>query len=354
MISTVGRRVFNVLHRKDKWILIKKGDSEAIKHFSMKKTAVSHSRYYAKIHKPSELRVHSINGRMQFRHIYDEYNPYEKPLRSFFDRLSFLNGLTHIITDQLGFVKKRLSSNEKELNNIFSGTLLLFLDITKKYGTSLPPFYTSGIFATKGKDYFSTIDHLCNRESGWCISQACEAFETYLKDTIAICFYKSLLNAKREDITRFNKKIFLNKKNLTLDLGYWKKFVRYLRNSNDKWLDIIRDRSQAFNKSEMKNSHSLNLQKWYVISTEVRHAVTHFNFIIKAAKMSNWDLEMKHILSKRFPGNYINKDYILKINRKDAEFNLRIFIEYGYQIFKYLSQIKGYKWEVFDEIMRKK
>jgi len=119
MTSTVGRRVFNVFHRKDEWILIEKGDSEAIKHFSMKKTAVSHSRYYTKIHKPSGLRIYSINARMQFRHIYDEYNPFEKPLRSFFDRSSFLNGLTRIITNRVGFIKKRLSSNEKELNNIF-------------------------------------------------------------------------------------------------------------------------------------------------------------------------------------------------------------------------------------------
>ena len=32
MTSTVGRRVFNVFHKKDEWILVEKGDSEAIKY----------------------------------------------------------------------------------------------------------------------------------------------------------------------------------------------------------------------------------------------------------------------------------------------------------------------------------
>lgn len=349
MASPIKRRVFKVLHREDEWIIIEKGDSEAKKRFKKKKDAVSYSRSYAKNLKPSELRIHTKNSGIQTIHIYDEYNPFEKPLRSFFDRLILLNGINHFITNQFNVVRKKLLSYKKEeLNKIFSGSLLIFLDITKDYGTPFPPFYTSGLFVTKGKDYVSTVEKLGNRESGWCISQAYEAFETYLYNSLAMCFYKKILRAKAKDVVDFNNEFYPKGASPKLDRKYWQNFVREKYGTNKKLLNKIRSISSDLQRAELNNNESLDIKKWYRITTEVRHAVTHTDFIIAIKRMRDWDTETKKMLTKYYPGNYKKKGYVLEINKKDASINLRIINEYSYQIFKFLSQKRDYRWEIFN------
>lgn len=340
------RRVFNVRYRENEWILTEQGKSEAVKKFRKKKDAISYSRPYSKKRKPSELRIHKINKGLQLRHIYDEPNPFERPLRSFFDRLNLLNGLDRFLYNQLNIIKKKVSPHQ---NEVFSGSLIPFIDITKNYKTSFPQYYISGQFITRGKKYISTLDKLHSHEAGWCISQSYESFETYLYDSIALCFHKRIITDSKGKKTKFENKYYQNIRNPKTDLSYWSKFVRY-RFRNEELFKEMRNLSRALERAEMNNNRKLNLQKWYVITTEVRHAVTHCNAVIKAKRMNNWDKIKKQLLSKYFTGYYKNNDYVLNLSKKDVEFNLRIFIEFAYQIFKYLSQVKGYKWEVFKRI----
>lgn len=82
---------------------------------------------------------------------------------------------------------------------------------------------------------------------------------------------------------------------------------------------------------------------------ELRHSATHSNFGIKTARLKNWSKAKREILKKYFPGNNIEQGYQMDITIKDATFCLELFSEYSFQVYKFLSILRGYDWNVLQK-----
>ena len=90
---------------------------------------------------------------------------------------------------------------------------------------------------------------------------------------------------------------------------------------------------------QVNNNRSINLEEWFEVASEVRHAITHNNFIIKGNKTKDWTSDRKKILTKYFYGSINEQGYHLALNSKNAQQNLIFFGEYAFGIFKCFSKV---------------
>jgi hypothetical protein len=79
-------------------------------------------------------------------------------------------------------------------------------------------------------------------------------------------------------------------------------------------------------------TEGLNLRDWYKVISEVRHAVTHS------------DLLVKFLLQSIVAGKLNVEGYALAPSQKNAEKTIQLFAEYSFDIFKYFSIEGGHEW----------
>jgi hypothetical protein len=273
-----------------------------------------------------------------------------EPLRDLFERLNFLNGLLLNLQLQLKMskysIEKAIDKNNFEVANLYAGFCLPIRDLTlipdKGFFSGN---YLTGIFVTQGEEYIRVIDSLLSREALWATSQAYEAFETFLLDQYG---YYLLANPKCVDTKKYHKvKPKLEKDRLTPDKKeFWISFTRLSRYDYLEVMQIFRSLSPELAEIEKTNSYQIDLSEWNGVVTEVRHAVTHSNMVIKGERITEWSLAKIQILHTFFPGNAITKGYELNIKVEDAEKSLQIFGSYGYIIYKLLNGLSGVIMEV--------
>jgi hypothetical protein len=125
--------------------------------------------------------------------------------------------------------------------------------------------------------------------------------------------------------------------------------VRWAYHDNKEILKFIRGLAPELIETERRNNRCIDLTEWYAVATEVRHAVTHSDMIIKSHRIRSWSGRRSEILARFFPGAKADGDYALKLGRTDAETNLCLFAEYAFTAFKSLSKSKSYNWRIFTE-----
>lgn len=276
-------------------------------------------------------------------------NPLQPPLDKLFFHLNLLNGLLYTLEAQLNNFRNLIDQISAERNPelseiIGAGTSLVIRDLTEWPDNGWARYYPSGSFIKRGEEYLRTGLLLLQREAAWTVSQAYEAFETFLKDITAKYL---LLNRHLADASKL--KAFEQKKKKDLnpdDFIFWRNFIEYSYRKNQELLKFIRKIIPKLGEAELRNNRPINLQHWFSVAEEVRHAATHSNMVIKAGRMKRWSLNKIQILNEYFSGGQTNEDYQLKISREEAEKNLTLFLEYAFSIFKYLSTSKGYEWNI--------
>ena len=116
-------------------------------------------------------------------------NPLNTSVYDLFYHLNTLNGLLFTLDGQLTNFEKlyreSISETSLDISMIFSGASLVIRDLTEWPESGWAKYYPSGAFSSKGEEYFKLIRVLLARESAWTVSQAYEAFETFLKDISA-------------------------------------------------------------------------------------------------------------------------------------------------------------------------
>ena len=209
-------------------------------------------------------------------------------------------------------------------------------------------YYSSGTFIAKGDDYFKLIKILLVREASWTISQAYEAFETFLKNTLILLLLENPELAEIKKIEKFK----LDKKRGNVeesDFSFWEEYLKYYYKTNTLKLKFLRKICPGIYKSETKNNRAIDLNNWFAVVEEVRHSATHSNFIIKKNRMKNWTRAKNEMLKNNFHGRVPWYGYELNTTIGDAKFSLILFSEYSFQIYKFLSISKGYDWNILQK-----
>ena len=277
-------------------------------------------------------------------------NPLHSPLMRLFDRLSFLNGLlTHLENQSVNYLpllKKAFEEQNLDPSIMRAGVALTIRDLTQPVN-SFRAYHPVGSSVSHNlNEYQHMLEIVLYRNCGWAVAQGYEAFETYLKDITAIYIQRNVAAidpAILKKLTPGTKKL-LELSNLGFsqtDFEYWKSCIAYTRWNNKDIVSQIRDEfSKILRNVEQDNQHSIDFVEWFDIVSEVRHAVTHSNGIIKPDKQKpTWT---QQTLNLYFPGNVTSDGYELQLTVENAERNLQLFAEYGYVIFKCLSDEQNY------------
>jgi hypothetical protein len=140
--------------------------------------------------------------------------------------------------------------------------------------------------STSTTGYLDTARALIAREAAWTVSQAYEAFETFLKDIVATYLQANKNQADSERIAKLDKKLpTLN----NTDIAYWKEYVNSYRGRNSSELfGCLRRLAPTLAMAEQNNNRQLDLILWYQRVSEVRHAATHSAMIIRKNRLKGW------------------------------------------------------------------
>jgi len=276
-------------------------------------------------------------------------NPIINPLIILFQRLNQLNGFLFLFHSHLERNKRSIIYSVKkgkfDYSRLFAGSALVIRDLSEFPANKWARYYSISVFSTEGEGYIKIADDLIIRESALTISQAYEAFETFLKNTTATFLGTNSNNKKYENefqngLHRFNKKRGKSLNPTSFD--YWIEFINHSYKKNDEILTLLRKITPELDKLERQNNRALDLTVWYCVLTEVRHAITHSNLLIKNQKMNNWSQSERYILSGQINGVFNQYGYMLNPTMKNAKDILSLFAEYGFIIFKCLSKLEHY------------
>jgi hypothetical protein len=279
-------------------------------------------------------------------------NPFNASVYNLFYHLNTLNGLLFTLDGQLTSFEKlyreSFSGTPVDISMIFSGASLVIRDLTEWSKSGWATYYPSGAFSSKGEEYFKLIKVLLARESSWTISQAYEAFETFLKDVSATLLLKNKGLAETKKVEKFESDKKSN--NLTkTDIAFWREYISYHYKTNTEKLKFLRKICPDISKGEMANNRAINLTEWFPVVEELRHSATHSDFIIHANRMKNWSKTKRDILKGYFTGINTDQGYQIDITIKDATFCLELFSEYSFQVYKFLSISRGYDWNILQK-----
>jgi len=279
-------------------------------------------------------------------------NPLNSPVYDLFYRLNALNGTLFTIEGQLNSFEKlyreSLSEASIETSAVFSGASLVIRDLTEWPASGWAVYYPSGVFSSKGEEYFKLISVLLARESSWTISQAYEAFEKFLKDISATLFQENQGLSEAKMVEKFESDKKSNKLTKT-DIAFWREYIDYHYQTNADKLKLLRRICPGISTGEKKNNRVIDLMEWFAVVKEVRDAATHSDFTIHARRMKNWPQSKRNMLNEHFSGIFEDQEYKLNTVSKDARFCLELFSEYSFQIYKFLSISRGYDWNILQK-----
>jgi hypothetical protein len=205
--------------------------------------------------------------------------------------------------------------------------------------------FASGGFTTQGEQYRRAAEYLIRRNAGWAVAQGWERFETFLKD-ISAAFLAARPTAA--DPTKIAKHIAqLKSKTLPAPTtpAEWGHFVRkqYHGQDNAELFAFLRNVAPSIVSAETTNRATLGFARWYAIVAKVRHAATHSDDVIPKDKLAEIDAAL---LESSFHGSRKANGYNITLQAHDAEQALNRFADYGFLIYKALSQKERWEWDV--------
>lgn len=252
-------------------------------------------------------------------------NPYKIHLNNFFEIITdFRHSSNRLNKVLLNDVKKYTSENSK----YSSVTSLIIGDWTSQTDNGWKLSYHTGVNKiTLKENYSSEINRVLSRQFGFAFSQCYEALETLLKDMVFI-------------------KINTDKA-FKISLPKSKNYSRHhLRGGDDIFKLIKKAGGTKFQNYSKKNNSNFKFKEIYKILSEVRHALTHSKGVLKTSKIPKDDYYQR-LFEHLFPLNKLNKETVqLKFDFKVLNQLLVYLAEFGFQIFKILSEEDNYEWKI--------
>jgi len=255
-------------------------------------------------------------------------NPIGEPLLALFDQLSEINStLFHI---------EGLLSKARELAvDLPAGAPTgIPFNICDLAGGGIPITFVPRASAAPRKDYPAIVNDLVQKQSAQSVAQAYDTFGAFLYDTAGAFFFENQDRLQAKHIAR---------KLGPANSEEWLLAVRkHYHRDSQQVLGCFRRVAPRLGVAERINSRQTNLAVWHRATLEVRQAVTHTSFIIGSARVWRLPKPIMELLPEHFPGRHGPTGYVLALSAGDARNALLMFAEYGYLIFRYLSQAAGY------------
>lgn len=279
-------------------------------------------------------------------------NQYRTPLRALWGKLNHINGILFLIVNQIENFEKQQQRLWKKKNikiPRFIGASLSMTDLTGPTDNGWPYHYPTGGFSVKGHEFAKMNEEVIRRISCYSVAQGYEAFETFLKDTVARYLHTHQSEVCPKKIQKFENKWKMKDKS---QIEYWMEYVRrtYRGQGNEKLFEFLRDVVPELKVGEHDNTKGMDLTKWYKAASVARHAITHSRLEVKEGSWKYLDKNDQ----RYFPCKSEGGRHFLALRRKHAENCLSIFADYGFLIFKCLSQKEGYKWNILRGIDTKR
>ena len=126
-----------------------------------------------------------------------------------------------------------------------------------------------------------------------CISQCYEAFETYLKDIIALKLLDnfSLANSLNKGL----KTTDFDSCRKSLDKAKWK-----TRKNNKHLFSLLYKLNPEIKQNECQNIVRFDFKEWYIVFSDIRHSIVHSNSHINISSTKGYSKFQKELLSKLF------------------------------------------------------
>lgn len=275
-----------------------------------------------------------------------EANPFYDPLMTFWGRLNFVSGLLSLLTNCLDnygkLLRGTLNKDGKDLSWMMSGKSIPLTDLTGPTDNGWLYHYASGSFSAKGEEYLRMADVIVRRESAWAVAQGYEAFETFLKDSLAAFFLHTPSAADQNRLRDSDKRAMCSCDRSRI--SYWRQFARaaYRGRNNQELLKALRRCAPGLAHAERDNTRGIDLVKWYAAAAAARHAVTHAHLRIRA----NASAHIAPGDNVFFPCKTEDGERILNLTEEHADKCLETFAEYAFQVFKYLSKATNDEWDI--------
>lgn len=270
-------------------------------------------------------------------------NPIEKPLHDYFQRLTTLNGVLNVIKSQSEIALSRLKRHKSDAAQtlpIWYGSRVLLEDIgdipSDLWRQFRPTEYAFVIYHEDAEEAFAEI---LERIDLFIVSQAYEAYETFLFDSVAYLHYSEPSTADKKKLEKWDKK-----NSHPCSLEDWRNHTRgtYRGKNNRELLCWIRHLAPQVEKVETGNTLGMDLKEWFAAASEVRHAATHSNGLIKTESVGRLSNDAQAVLRDQFPGIDTADGYHLHLDTKSARETLQVFHNYAYAIHKSLSLKYGH------------
>ncbi len=252
-------------------------------------------------------------------------NPYQIHLAKFFETIT---DFKHTSSRLNKILLKDVENYSSQESLYFSGTSLIICDWTGPTENGCKINYQTGAHKSIYKEIYPIeIERLLSREFGFAFAQCFEALETLLKDIIFIKIHSD--------------KTFRD----SLPDG-----SNYSRQSLKGRYDIFKLIKKAggtkFKNYSRTNNYNFRFTETFKIFSEVRHAITHSKAELKTAKIPNNDyyrMLFRILLSKN---ELIGEKILLTFEYKTLDKLLIYLAEFGFQIFKILSEEDKYDWKL--------
>ncbi|MCF1715981.1 hypothetical protein L0U88_15175 [Flavihumibacter sp. RY-1] len=252
-------------------------------------------------------------------------NPYRFHLNSFFETITdFKHAANRLNKVLLNDVKIYTAEGA----GFFSGTALVIGDWTGPTDNGWKLKFHTGIQKSTFKEnYANEINAVLSREFGLAFAQCFEALERFLK---------RVAREKGRNNQEFQL-LLLDKKYSTGDS----------LKGGDAIFDLIKKAGGLrFKEYSRDNNHNFKFKEIFTIFAEVRHAVTHSQGELKVIKLMKSDY-YNVLFEYLFPFNKLKGEVVpLVFDYRTMDRLLTYLAEFGYQIFKILSEEEKLDWRI--------
>ena len=278
-----------------------------------------------------------------------ETSPFLEPLMVLWGRLNFISGMLFILSNYTDnyrdALRRKYGEGRKDLSWLMCGKSVPITDLTGPTDNGWLYHYPSGGFSAQGEEYLSSADVIVRRESAWVVAQGYEAFETFLKDSLAVFFLHAPSTADSKKLQEFDRRDNCSADRSTT--AYWRQFVgeTYRGRNNQEILKALRQHAPGLAEAEKDNTRNIDLVKWYASAGAARHAVAHSNMRLNASGLSHIPPDD----SVYFPFEDKDGEKVLNLGQKQADKCIETFAEYAFQVFKYLSKATNDEWDILEK-----
>lgn len=274
-------------------------------------------------------------------------NPFPELAINLFDRIAFLEFIVFYLKTSLNNlseqVQEAVEGNRIRSDMPLTATVLNIRDLTEWPPDRWERSYPAGRHYVTGESYSRFKDDFVFVQSAWAVSQAYEAFETFLLDSIG---HVLMLDPEKANTSKLRNAC--GNSDTSLSLQDWMDCVRevFRKEDNPKIINFLGKHYSVLRQAETNNNRYTNLRHCLKIVGMIRHAVTHSSGIISTVVVNSLSLPEQDVLDRSFETDDTEGGLSLRISVDQARNALRLFAEYAYLIARTLSTSSGYQWKL--------